>query len=178
MDLKYLLDFLGENKPADNRLSNEQRGALMKSMMRLINIKSDVLTEGCSSHSEIMLLYCSLDWFAEHGEHITAAQAAKMLRVSAPSASRTLKGLEEKGLIERDSDPRDRRSVRIVVTKTGERRVNRILSYVFTTMDKALGEFSEEELAAMIKLHDKLVCSIEKAIKSSKKAGDGCRSED
>lgn len=167
--MKYLLDFLSGNMPADDRLSNEQRGALMRSMMRLVNIKSNVLTEGCSSHSEIMLLYCSLDWFAEHGEHLTVAQAAKILRVSAPSVSRTLKGLEEKGLIERDPDPRDRRSVRIVVTKTGERRVNRILSYVFTTMDRALGEFSEEELAAMIKLHDKLVCSIEKAVGSNEK---------
>lgn len=170
MDLKYLLDFLGENRHTDSRLSDEQRGDLMKSMIRLMNIKSNVLTDCRSSHSEIMLLYCSLDWFAEHGEHITAALAAKRLGVSAPSVSRTLKGLEEKGLIERDLDPHDRRSVRIVVTKNGEQRINRVLSYVFTTMDRALCEFSEEELSAMIKLHDKLVCSIEKAVEASEKS--------
>lgn len=164
MDLKYLLDFLGENDHTDCRLSDEQRGDLMKSMIRLMNIKSNVLTDCCSSHSEIMLLYWSLDWFAEHGEHITAAEAAKALGVSAPSVSRTLKGLEEKGLIERDLDPRDRRSVRIVVTESGERRVNRVLSSIFATMDRALCEFSEEELSAMVKLHGKLVGSIEKAI--------------
>lgn len=172
MDLKYLLDFLGASKHTDSRLSDEQRGNLMKSMIRLMNIKSNVLTDCRSSHSEIMLLYCSLDWFTEYGEHITAAQAAKTLGVSAPSISRTLKGLEEKGLIERDSDPRDRRSVQIVVTESGKRRVNRLLSYIFATMDKALNEFSAEELNAMIKLHEKLVCSIEKAVEASKKTNN------
>lgn len=161
--MKYLLDFLDEREPlARNPMSNEQRGNFLNSLIRLMNVKSNVLGECCSSHSEIMLLYVALDCFAERGEHITAAQAAKMMNVSAPSVSRTLKNLEEKGLIERGLDKNDRRSVRIVVTETGERRVNSVLNYVFTTMDKALSEFTDEELTAMVELHGKLVRSIEK----------------
>ncbi len=163
--MKYLLDYLNKRAPLSrNPMSNEQRGIILNSLIRLMNVKSNVLEECCSSYSEIMLLYFSLDRFAERGEHITAAQAAKTIGVSAPSVSRTLKNLEEKGLIERDLDKNDRRSVRIIVTETGERRVCEVLNYIFAIMDKALGEFSYEELTAMVELQGKLVRSIEKAI--------------
>lgn len=162
--MKYLLDYLSTREPpAQKPVSNKQRGDFLNSLIKLMNIKSDILEECCASHSEITLLYFALDRFAECGEHITAAQAAELLRVSAPSVSRTLKNLEEKGLIERDIDKNDRRSVRIIVTKAGDRQVKGVLERIFAIMDGALGEFSNEELIAMAELHGKFVHSIEKA---------------
>lgn len=128
-----------------------------------MNVKSSVLEKCSASHSEIMLMYISLDWFAEHGEYISAAQAAKMMGVSAPSVSRTLKSLEEKGLIKRDLDKNDRRSVRIIVTKSGERRVKRVLDFIFGTLDNVCGEFSDEEITSIVKLHCKFVDLLVKA---------------
>lgn len=165
--MKYLLDYLNTREPPAKKpvspVSNKQRGDFVNSLIRLMNIKSDILEECCASHSEITLLYFALERFAECGEHITAAQAAELLRVSAPSISRTLKNLEEKGFIERDTDKNDRRSVRIIVTKEGERRVRGVLERIFVIMDRALGEFSNEELIAMAALHSKFVDTIEKA---------------
>lgn len=162
--MRYLLDFLNKHGPmTQNPVSNEQRGVFINSLIKLTNIKSDVLEECCTSHSEITLLYFALDRFAECGEHLTAAQAAEILKVSAPSVSRTLKNLEEKGLIERDIDKNDRRSVRIIVTKAGNQRVNSVLERIFNIMDKVLKEFSNEELTAMAELHCKFVRSVEKA---------------
>lgn len=167
--MKYLLDFLNKRKTmAQNPLSNELRGMFLNSLIRLMNVKSNVLEKCSSSHSEIMLMYISLDWFTERGEYISAAQAAKMLGVSAPSVSRTLRNLEEKGFIERDLDKNDRRSVRIIITKEGERKVQRVLDFIFGTLDNACGEFSDEELAAIVKLHCKFVDVMEKAMGTSK----------
>lgn len=162
--MKYLLDFLNEREPlAKNPLSNEQRGMFLNSLIKMMNVKSSVLEKCSATHSEIMLMYAALDCFSERGEHITVAQAAKMLGVSAPSVSRTLKSLEKKGLIERDLDKNDRRSVRIVVTKTGERRVKRVLDFIFGTLDNVCGEFSDEELNAIVELHCKFVDLLMKA---------------
>lgn len=168
--MKYLLDFMRENGDiAQGRLSNEKSGIFLNNLLRFMNIKSDVLAECCASHSEIATLYCSLDWFTEHGEYITAAQAAKKLGVSAPSVSRTLKNLEEKGLIERGFDKNDRRSVHIIVTKAGEDKVNTILGYIFEAMNIVLGEFSDDELDVMVDLHSKFVNSIEKAVSNERR---------
>lgn len=162
--MKYLLDFLNTREPpTQNPVSNEQRGVFINSLIKLMNIKSDVLEECCATHSEMTLLYFALDRFAEYGEYLTAAQAAEILRVSAPSVSRTLKNLEEKGLIERDIDKNDRRSVRIIVTESGSRRVTGVLERIFGIMDRVLGDFSNEELTAMAELHCKFVRSVEKA---------------
>lgn len=168
--MKYLLDFMKKNGDiAQGRLSNEKSGIFLNNLLRFMNIKSDVLAECCASHSEITTLYCSLDWFTEHGEYITAAQAAKKLGVSAPSVSRTLKNLEEKGLIERGFDKNDRRSVRIIVTKAGEDKVNAILSRVFKTMTVVLREFSDNELGQMAELYSKFVYSMEKAVSNERR---------
>lgn len=162
--MRYLLDFLNNhNSVLQNPVSNEQRVIFINSLIKLMNIKSDLLEECCTPHSEITLLYFALDRFAECGEHPTAAQTAEILRVSAPSVSRTLKNLEEKGLIERDIDKNDRRSVRIIVTKAGEQQVNIVMKRVFAIMERVLGEFSNEELTAMAELHSKFVRAIEKA---------------
>lgn len=162
--MKYLVDYLNEHEPlAQNPMPAERWGMFLNSLMRLMNVKLNILEACRSSHSEMTLLYFALDRFAERGEHITAAQAAKVLGVSAPSVSRTLKNLEEKGLIERDFDKKDRRSVRIIVTETGECRVNDMINHVFRIMDKVLCDFTEEELSAMSKFHEKLVRSIENA---------------
>lgn len=162
--MKYLLDFLNKRKPLTrNPLSNEQHGIFLNSLIRLMNVKSSVLEKCSATHSEIMLMYISLDWFTERGEYISAAQAAKMMGVSAPSVSRTLKSLEKKGLIERALDKNDHRSVRIIVTKTGERRVKRVLDFIFGTLDNVCGEFSDEELTAIVKLHCKFVDLLVKA---------------
>lgn len=165
--MKYLLDYLNTREPPSEktvcRVSNKQRGDFVGSLIKLMSIKSDILEACGASHSEITLLYSALDSFAECGEHITAAQAAELLRVSAPSVSRTLKSLEEKGFIERDTDKNDRRSVRIIVTEEGERRVKGVLERVFAIMDRALKEFSTEELVKMAALHGRFVNSIEKA---------------
>ncbi len=162
--MNYLCDFLDKHEPLGSKpLSNEQRSIFLNSLLRLMNVKSRVLEQCRSSHSEIMLLYFSLDKLTECGEYITAAQAAKDMGVSAPSVSRTLKNLEEKRLIERSLDKNDRRSVRIKVTDAGRRHLDKALDFVFATLDKVFNAFSNEERAEMVRLHCKLVDYIEKA---------------
>jgi DNA-binding MarR family transcriptional regulator len=52
----------------------------------------------------------------------TLADVARRLLVSAPVVTRLASGLVDAGLVERARDPRDRRSVRLTLTRRGRRR--------------------------------------------------------
>ena len=53
------------------------------------------------------------------GMGITVSEISKRLHVTSPSVTQLLKGLEAHGLIERHTDPADRRSVSITLTEKG-----------------------------------------------------------
>lgn len=142
------------------RVSGEKYDVLLNGLVRLMDIKHTALSECGARQSEMLLLFTALDYAAEHGEHITVAETAKRLNVSMPSVSRSLKSLSEKGLIERDPDENDRRSVRIIVTKAGEEKLQGLLKRVYSTLNKALEIFSDEELSQMIELHNRFVNSL------------------
>ncbi len=159
--MSYLAQFAERcGSLAGGRISGENYAIFLNSFIRLMDVKQTALSTCGASHSEAMILFTALDYFTDNGEHITVAETAKRLNVSMPSVSRTLKGLSEKGLVKRDLDKNDRRSVRIVVTKAGEEKIQGLLKRVYSTLNKTLEVFSDEELARMIELHNRFVNSL------------------
>lgn|SRR5688500_3878705 len=57
-----------------------------------------------------------------HSEGTPATKIAPLMGLEARSLTRLLKTMEEKGLIYRETDPLDKRMVRIVLTKEGKRK--------------------------------------------------------
>ena len=57
-----------------------------------------------------------------HSEGTPATKIAPLMGLEARSLTRLLKTMEEKGLIYRETDPADKRMVRIVLTKEGKRK--------------------------------------------------------
>lgn len=159
--MSYLTQFAERcGSLSGGRVSGEKYDVLLNGLVRLMEIKHTALSECGARQSEMMLLFTALDYSSEHGEHITVAETAKQLNVSMPSVSRSLKSLSEKGLIERDLNENDRRSVRIIVTKSGEEKLQGLLRHVYSTLDRALEVFSDEELSQMIELHNRFVNSL------------------
>lgn len=76
---------------------------------------------------------------------LSVSKLAKLVRVSTPSISRSLKGMEEKGYISRKIDTKDRRNSYVELTDFGETT----LSQVETT----LREFTDRVLDQMDPLH-------------------------
>lgn len=56
----------------------------------------------------------------KEGKGIRVSELAQQMRVAAPAASRTLKGLEERGMIERSVDTEDRRNTYVFLTQKGK----------------------------------------------------------
>lgn len=57
-----------------------------------------------------------------HADGTPATKIAPLMGLEARSLSRLLKTMEEKGLIYRETDPVDKRMVRIVLTKEGKKK--------------------------------------------------------
>lgn len=77
------------------------------------------------------------------GEAISISTLAKKLCVTAPAVSRTIRSLEEKGLVYRETDSRDRRNTFVKLTDAGrmilkqsEREMNDLVDAAFQNMEQ------------------------------------------
>lgn len=82
-----------------------------------------------------------------HGEEGTpATKIGPMMGLETRSLTRLLKSMEEKGLIYRQSDKTDKRSVRIMLTKEGQRRKEKAKETVLRFNEVVRQELSEDKL--------------------------------
>ncbi len=159
---KYAPDML-------NKISEEEMERLLYNIQASsTNCIHSVVTT--LTGSELALLHAAACYPQyNRGEHITVVQAAAQLGVSAPAVSRTLKNLESKGYIIRETNPSDRRSVRISVTKNGVSSMTECITESVLIMKEALADFTDDELRTMIHLHNKLTTNMTKVITEKKK---------
>lgn len=164
--MNYLTQLLESGEIlGEKRVSGELYGRLLGDMQRVMSLPSAILAGGCASQSELIVVHCALNYANENGGgNITVAQAAKRLGIPVPSVSRSLRSLSQKGFIERYSDPADRRTVRIKVTEAGEDELKRLLGRVFSVFDKAMCDFSDDEIKTMIELHGRFVNAVTNAV--------------
>jgi DNA-binding MarR family transcriptional regulator len=81
------------------------------------------------------------------------SEISKMMHVTSPSITQVLKGLEARRLIERHSDPADRRTVWISLTESGEELASKTresFSVVFRGLVEYMGEEQSNQLATLL----------------------------
>jgi DNA-binding MarR family transcriptional regulator len=84
---------------------------------------------------------------------------------SLPSMTGVVDRLEEKGLVERQRDPKDRRSVVVILTKKGESLLSQIKAERNRTLQEILKGLSPEEVASLNSILEKLIQALESAEK-------------
>lgn len=75
---------------------------------------------------------------------------AEMLDVEPITVARMIDRLQEAGLVERRSDPADRRAWRIHLTARGEEQVERLLPFAHETLEAALEGIEADERAQLL----------------------------
>ena len=79
----------------------------------------------------------------------TSASLCRALHYDTGSMTRMLDRLEEKGLVQRQRDARDRRVVLLRLTETGERLLPRIRPAAKRALRRHLADFSPEEVESL-----------------------------
>ncbi|HMJ69421.1 MAG TPA: MarR family transcriptional regulator [Cyclobacteriaceae bacterium] len=95
-------------------------------------------------------------------EGTPATKIAPMMGLEARSLTRLLKSMEEKGLIYRETDKNDKRSVRIRLTKEGRKNKEKAKSTVLRFNEVVREEIDDEKLNAFFDVLKKINQLIER----------------
>ncbi len=82
----------------------------------------------------------------KNGEGCTQQALAKSLMIELPSLTRTIKQLQEQGLIERRPDPNDRRAHCLWLTDSGRKMVDELAGYILAIRREMYEGLSDEQL--------------------------------
>jgi DNA-binding MarR family transcriptional regulator len=97
-----------------------------------------------------------------HTEEGTAAtKIAPMMGLEARSLTRLLKSMEEKGLIYRETDKNDKRSVRIILTKEGRKNKEKARETVLRFNEAVREQIPEEKLSVFFEVLQNITRMIE-----------------
>lgn len=97
----------------------------------------------------------------ERGEGITAAELCEALDVRPSSMSELLSRMEDRYLIRREEDEKDKRAVRILLSGTGKEAAERMEASIREERERFSGCFTEEEAETFALLCDKLSAHLE-----------------
>lgn len=98
---------------------------------------------GCKP-SEIRVLFCIKNG-AKAGVPMKVSEISKQMHVTSPTITQLLNGLEPNGLVERQIDPEDRRSVGIRLTEKGECVAERAWEGFLTALQGLIDYLGEED---------------------------------
>lgn len=142
-------------------MKQNQGARLLYSCLDMRRNLNQLLSNGNVSQGEYLVLRniwrSSTDMNADRmQQHIKAANLSDALELSRPSITRILNSLEGRGLIKRNIDAKDRRSISIELTEDGINallKAENALNNLTETLVKSLGD---EDTDKLIELVDKL----------------------
>jgi MarR family transcriptional regulator, organic hydroperoxide resistance regulator len=97
-------------------------------------------------------------------EGTAATKIAPLMGLEARSLTRLLKSMEEKGLIYREADKNDKRSVRILLTKEGRKKKEKARETVLKFNEVVREELPEEKIQVFFEVLQKINQIIERNI--------------
>ncbi|MEG0972107.1 MAG: MarR family transcriptional regulator [Lachnospiraceae bacterium] len=150
--------------------SHEYGLELMKAMHRLRNSHAR-FSLGELKKGEFGILSMIEHFEQQTGtENVCASDLANQLDLMPPAVSRTLKGLEEKGYVERLTDKKDRRNTIIVITQEGLKARDEARNVLHEMMDHIMQTMGEEDIEILIQKLNRFSGLIEEEI--TKKRGE------
>ena len=90
-------------------------------------------------------LTAALATLERHGQ-LTPSRLAEIERIQRPTVTRLIATLEKDGLVEREADPEDGRSCRVLITKEGSALVKKLRSRKNAYLSKRLRNLDDDEL--------------------------------
>jgi len=130
-----------------------QREALTGDMFALVGYLMRMSNVGTFNRiAELDLSFTQLKalcWLEMDGQERSVKALAESMGVSLPAMSRAVDGLFERGFVERDEDPTDRRMKRVRLTPAGHTVPRALNDARLSALQELMGSLDDEEAAAL-----------------------------
>jgi DNA-binding MarR family transcriptional regulator len=107
----------------------------------------------------------------QDGKASTQRDLARFARIEQPPMAQMLARMERDGLIKRTRDPADRRSSRIVLTKTAQERMPKAIAALFQGNREALAGFTDAEAGQLADLLTRLIDNLDQIASAEPSSG-------
>ncbi len=139
---------------------------LFRAMHQFKKLNVSAMIPGISS-SEFSIMGTILR-MGENGR-ITSSQLAAKTRMLPPAVSRTLRGLEEKGYVERTVDKKDRRNTYVSLTEKGWKKGEEVRDRMHDFGCSVMSQLKEEDVDQLVAYLDNIYEIAEKEIAAQKR---------
>jgi len=89
--------------------------------------------------------------FVKHSDNCKTSDIADFLSVSPPDATRIVETLVKKGFVERINDEKDRRIIRLRVTRNGKKVIEILKQELALSFSKILEKINEQDAKALLR---------------------------
>lgn len=130
-------------------MPSEDKYMLAEQFRRVRQFMNAIPFKMCISHSEFFLLNIIMD----RNNDITVSEIAAELEVTPPAVSRSLKSLENRGLIKRETNLVNRRNTMVRLTETGQKFLEmsrRQMDVVMQYVEEKMGEERKNQLCLLL----------------------------
>ncbi|HZK24702.1 MAG TPA: MarR family transcriptional regulator [Oscillospiraceae bacterium] len=114
------------------------------------------LHRGCPipglKNSELRILFGVKKSLTMQGCGARISDLSHVMRVTSPTVTQLVNSLESSGLVERTTDPQDRRSIRVVLTTKGEETIQAAADEFFSEFYGLVKHLGEEKSQQLIEL--------------------------
>lgn len=137
-------------------MPSEDKYMLAEQFRRVRQFMNAIPFKMCISHSEFFLLNIIMD----RNNDITVSEIAAELEVTPPAVSRSLKSLESRGLIKRETNLINRRNTMVRLTETGQKFLEmsrRQMDMVMQYVEEKMGEERKNQLCLLLEEMTKII---------------------
>ena len=144
------------NMPAVETESNTLAQELLYTFGRFRRLHGQQSPVAGLTRSEFMALACIRRGGMPEESGVRVSEISNLLQLAPPTITQQIQELETRGLVEKHSDPDDRRAVRVRLTTKGDQAVQTAWSAMLASFNGLVIYLGEEDSLVLVKLMDKV----------------------
>lgn len=133
-------------------------------MTKIRRIVEKAVNLSCEDKTATILQVQALAYLNEHASS-TVSELAQALQMSSSAIAQFTDRLADANLVTREPDVSDRRIVRLMLTEKGKKESAEVRKKMFEKMSKVFDYISEDNLKELLRIHNKILYSLEDQIK-------------